>query len=98
MTAYYDFEGEGDDRFDDPAGAFADDTLRTFAAALGLDEGDFNNCLGSNRYRNEINAGIVEAQVKKRHLTLLIRIKNLLTEEQILSVLDPAKMAGPMRE
>ena len=42
-------------------GTFADENLRLFAAAIGLDEDDFNNCLGSNRYRNEINEAIVAA-------------------------------------
>ena len=44
------------------AGAFADESLRTFAEAIGLDTDAFNSCLGSNRYRNEINDGIVEAR------------------------------------
>ena len=41
---------------------FPDEDLRTFAAALDLDEGAFNNCLGSNRHRNEINAGVNEGR------------------------------------
>ena len=39
-----------------------------------------------------------EALATGRGVVELIREKSLLTEEQILSVLDPAKMAGPVRE
>jgi len=44
------------------AGAFSDDHLRNFAVALGLNEGDFNSCLDSDRYSNEINTAVVEAR------------------------------------
>lgn len=37
LTAYYDFEGTGDDRFDDPAGAFADDLLGRHNPAFSSD-------------------------------------------------------------
>ncbi len=39
-----------------------------------------------------------EALASGRGVVELIREKNLLSEEQIMSVLDPAKMAGPVRE
>lgn len=75
------------------AGAFADDNLRTFAAALGLDEGDFNTCLGSNRYRNEINDGIVEARDLGVQSTPTFRIngelvEGVLTFEQFQTIID----------
>jgi protein-disulfide isomerase len=74
-------------------GAFADENLRTFAAALGLDEGDFGNCLGSNRYRNEINDGIVEARDLGVQSTPSFRINGELVEgliafEQFQSIID----------
>ena len=37
LTAYYDFEGDGDDRFDDPAGAFADDLIGRHNPAFAAD-------------------------------------------------------------
>jgi protein-disulfide isomerase len=75
------------------AGGFADDNLRTLAAALGLDEGDFNSCLGSNRYRNEINAGIVEARDLGVTSTPTFRINGELVEgvrtfEQFQAIID----------
>lgn len=62
------------------AGAFDDVNLSTFAAALGLDEGDFNNCLGSNRYRNEINDGIIEASDQGVQSTPTFRVNGELIE------------------
>lgn len=75
------------------AGAFSDDKLRTFAAALGLDESAFNTCLGSNRYRNEINDGIVEASDLGVQATPTFRIngelvESLLTFEQLQTIID----------
>ncbi len=75
------------------AGAFADDNLRTFAAALGLDQDDFNTCLGSNRYRNEINSGIVEARDLGVQSTPTFRINGELVEgvisfEQFQAIID----------
>jgi len=69
--------------------------LRTFAAALGLDEGDFNNCLGSNRYRNEINDGIVAASEAGVQSTPTFRvngelIQGLRTFEQFQVIIDQA--------
>jgi len=61
-------------------GAFSDDHLRNFAAALGLDEGDFSTCLGSNRYRNEINNGIVAARDLGVQSTPTFRINGQLME------------------
>ncbi len=37
ITAYYDFEGTGDDRFDDPAGEFADNLVGQFNPAFSND-------------------------------------------------------------
>jgi protein-disulfide isomerase len=37
-------------------GAFRDDALKGFAAALGLDESAFNDCLDSDRYRDQVQA------------------------------------------
>ena len=54
--------------------------LRNFAAALGLDEGDFSTCLGSNRYRNEINNGIVAARDLGVQSTPTFRINGQLME------------------
>lgn len=75
------------------AGAFADENLRTFAAALGLDEGDFNTCLGSNRYRNELNEGIVEARDSGVQSTPTFRINGEFVEgvisfEQFQAIID----------
>jgi len=39
-----------------------------------------------------------EALVTGRGVVELIREKGLLSEDQILAVLDPARMAGPVRE
>jgi len=43
-------------------GAFRDDTLQAFAAALGLDEAAFNACLDSGRYRDEVQAETAAGQ------------------------------------
>lgn len=43
------------------AGAFGDDALNAFAAALGLDEVAFEDCLDSGRYAAQINAERVTA-------------------------------------
>jgi protein-disulfide isomerase len=74
-------------------GAFADENLRTFAAAIGLNEGDFSSCLGSNRYRNEINDGIVEARDLGVQSTPTFAINGELVEgglsfEQFQSIID----------
>jgi len=37
LTAYYDFEGSGADRFDDPSGDFADDLVGQYNAAFAAD-------------------------------------------------------------
>jgi protein-disulfide isomerase len=76
-----------------PAGAFADENLRTFAAAIGLNEGDFSSCLGSNRYRNEINDGIVEARDLGVQSTPTFAINGQLVEgglsfEQFQSIIE----------
>ncbi len=39
-------------------GAFSDEALKAFAAALGLDEAAFNSCLDSGRHRAEIEAAV----------------------------------------
>lgn len=44
------------------AGAFRTQALEAFAAALGLDEAAFNECLGSGRYENEVRAETAAAQ------------------------------------
>ena len=41
-------------------GAFSDSSLKTFATALGLDQGEFDACLDSNRYRNVVNGDVGE--------------------------------------
>ncbi len=73
-------------------GSFTDENLRTFAAALGLDQDDFNTCLGSNRYRGEINEGIVEARDLGVAATPTFRINGQLVEgglsfEQLESII-----------
>jgi protein-disulfide isomerase len=42
-------------------GAFSDSSLKSFAAALGLDQGEFDACLDSNRNRNLVNGDSGEA-------------------------------------
>jgi protein-disulfide isomerase len=74
-------------------GAFADENLRTFAAAIELDEGDFYTCLGSNRYRNEINDTIIEARDLGVQSTPTFRINGELVEgvisfEQFQAIID----------
>jgi len=47
ITAYYDFEGADDDRFDDPAGAFADDLIGQYNPSF---TGDVSaNAMGSTQ-------------------------------------------------
>ena len=41
-------------------GAFSDSSLKTFATALGLDQGDFDACLDSNRHRTLVNGDVAE--------------------------------------
>jgi hypothetical protein len=66
LTAYYDFEGAGADRYDDPAGAFADDLNLQFnpafsndvsANALGSTQSasfDGNSVLGTDAYSTDL--------------------------------------------
>ena len=84
-----------DTLFLNQAGPFADEDLRLFAAAIGLDEGDFNNCLGSNRYRNEINAAKNEATDLGVESTPTLRINGQFVEssgipsfEQLQSIIN----------
>jgi protein-disulfide isomerase len=42
-------------------GAFNDEALKAFAAGIGLVEEEFNRCLDSGRYRDEVEAERVEA-------------------------------------
>ena len=42
-------------------GAFSDPSLKTFAAALGLDQDAFDDCLDSNRHRAVVNEDSAEA-------------------------------------
>ncbi|MBI2871830.1 MAG: thioredoxin domain-containing protein [Chloroflexi bacterium] len=44
-------------------GAFSDDRLKRFAAALGLDREKFNSCLDSGRYSYRVGADNRDAQV-----------------------------------
>lgn len=72
---------------------FLDEDLRTYAAAIGLDEGDFNNCLGSNRYRNEINEGVVAAGDRGVNSTPTIfvngqKLDGIPTFEQLQAIID----------
>lgn len=43
-------------------GAFRNDTLKAIAAALGLDEAAFNDCLDSDRYREAVEAETAAGQ------------------------------------
>lgn len=43
-------------------GAFADDTLKAFAAELGLDKVAFNQCLDSGQYEEKVRAETIAAQ------------------------------------
>ena len=38
------------------SGAFADNRLKAFAPALGLDSAKFNDCFNAHRYANDVNA------------------------------------------
>ena len=42
-------------------GAFNDEALRAFASGIGLDEAEFDSCLDSGRYLDEIEASRAEA-------------------------------------
>lgn len=44
------------------AGAFRTQALEAFAVALGLDEPAFNDCLGSDRYEDLVEAERAEGQ------------------------------------
>ena len=69
LTAYYDFEGSGDDRFDDPAGAFADDLVGqtnanivadTPGAFAGSQAASFggNTALYTDAYTSDLQPGV----------------------------------------
>ncbi len=40
--------------------AFADDNLRSYAADLGLDAAEFDSCLSSGRFRNDVTSDLAE--------------------------------------
>lgn len=44
------------------SGAFSDQNLKAFAAALGLDEQAFNDCLDSDRFREVVGAEVSESE------------------------------------
>jgi protein-disulfide isomerase len=45
-------------------GAFNDDALKAFAAALGLDETAFDQCLASGRYEEEVQSETAAGQAR----------------------------------
>lgn len=44
------------------SGAFSDQNLKAFAAALGLDDQAYNDCLDSGSYREDIDADVSESE------------------------------------
>ena len=64
-------------------GAFGDDVLEAFAAALGLDEEAFNSCLDSERYRDEVEAARVAAGEEGITTTPTTRINGRVIEGAI---------------
>jgi len=74
-------------------GSYTDDRLRSFAAALGLNQDDFNACLDSDRYSNEVSDSNNAAKAQGVGSTPTFRINGQLREglisfEQLQSIID----------
>ena len=50
-------------------GAFSKDNLRAFAADLGLDTEEFDQCFASGRYEDQVQADIQDAQLRRLNST-----------------------------
>ena len=74
-------------------GAFRDDALRAFAAALGLDESAFNDCLNSGQYRGEVRAETAAAKERDVRSTPTLffngeKIEGAVPFEQLQSLIE----------
>jgi protein-disulfide isomerase len=76
-------------------GYFNDDALKAFAAALGLDEAAFNDCLDADRYRDKVQAETAAGQERGVRSTPTLFINGELVEgaipfEQLQSLIEVA--------
>ncbi|MCA9998140.1 MAG: thioredoxin domain-containing protein [Anaerolineales bacterium] len=76
-------------------GAFRDVVLENFAAALGLDTGEFNRCLDDRDYQNVVQAGVAEAKTREISSTPTIfingeRLTNAPSFSQIQPMIEAA--------
>jgi protein-disulfide isomerase len=61
-------------------GAFSKDNLKRFAADLGLDTGQFNECLDAGRYRSVVQDEIEEAQRRRISSTPSVLVNGQLVQ------------------
>lgn len=61
-------------------GAFRDEALKAFSAALGLDEVAFNECLESGRYEDEVQAESAAGQERRVRSTPTLFINGEMVE------------------
>lgn len=83
-------------------GAFSDDALQAFAAALGLDETAFNACLDSDRYRGAVQAETTAGQERgvRSTPTLFIngeKVEGAIPFDQLQPIIESA-LAGATSE
>lgn len=80
-------------------GAFSDDALKAFAAALGLDEEAFNQCLDSERYEADVQAETAAGRQRGVQSTPTLFINGEMVEgavpfEQLQPFIEAAASSG----
>lgn len=81
-------------------GAFRDVALKAFAAALGLDEAEFERCLDSGRYRSVVQLDVQEARRRGVQSTPTIFINDQMVQgalpfEQFQALIEAELAALP---
>jgi protein-disulfide isomerase len=69
-----------DEQSGENQGTFSKDNLKRFAADLGLDTGQFNECLDSGRYRSIVQDEIEEAQRRRISSTPSVLVNGQLVQ------------------
>jgi len=79
-------------------GAFSDDALRAFAAALELDEAAFEQCLASARYEDEVQADTAASQERGVRSTPTLFINEVKVEGALPFVDLQARIEAALAE